>query len=395
MSTEIGVVGGARSASVGHTGVVAPHAAGWELDWWIGADDRWHLPTREAAVRQQLIDGMPVAQTSMRVPGGDAVHRVYGAPVPDVGEVAVVEVANESPAPFVVALVVRGANRIDQGDSTVYVDGRSALRTTRPPSRWALAADGTTEEMVTSGAASDAPFAARHDRAARLVGAFLYPIAHRTTFRAAIALGTRGLGAVDLAALPGAEAVARGWQVQLDRGLRVELPDPALQAAIDAARPAAVLAGQAWKVDAGVVAVLEDWGLDAEAAVGWGRLTGRERRRIARRESVLGSWTRVRDLAPRGGAPLLAAVRDVVVGDGDTTLTLLGDWPREWEGLPIDVRDAPTRRGPVSYSVRWHGHRPALLWDAPDGVAVIAPGLDPSWSANEPRGEALLSRPSR
>lgn len=392
---EIGVVGGARSASVGRTGVVAPHAAGWELDWWIGADDRWHVPAREAAVRQQPIDGMPVVQTSMRVPGGDAVQRVYGAPVPDVGEVAVVEIANESPAPFVVALVVRGANRIDQGDTTIYVDGRSALRTTRPPSRWALAADGTTEEIVTSGAASDAPFAARQDRAARLVGAFLYPIAHRTTFRAAVALGTRGLGDVDLAALPGADAVVRGWQVQLDRGLRVELPDPALQAAIDAARPAAVLAGQAWKVDPGVVAVLEDWGLDAEAAVGWGRLTGRERRRIARREPSAGSWTRVRDLAPRGGVALLAAVRDVVVGDGDTTLTLLGDWPRDWDGLAIDVRDAPTRRGPVSYSVRWHGDRPALLWDAPEGVAVTAPGLDPSWSATQPRGEALLTPPSR
>jgi hypothetical protein len=393
--TEIGVLGGARSAAVGRTGVVAPHAAAWDLDWWIGADDRWHLPTREAAVRQQLIDGMPVVQTSMRVPGGDAVQRVYGAPVPDVGEVAVVEIANESPAPFVVALVVRGASRIDHEDTTVYVDGRSAWRTPRPSSRWALAADGTTEEIVTSGAASDAPFASRQDRAARLVGAFLFPVAHRTTLRAAIALGTQGLGGVDPVALPGADAVARGWQVQLDRGLRVELPDPVLQAAIDAARPAAALAGQAWKVDPGVVAVLEDWGLDTEAAVGWGRLTGRERRRLGRRVPAAGSWTRVRELAPQGGAPLLAAVRDVVVGDGDAALTLLGDWPREWDGLAVDVRNAPTRRGPVSYSVRWHGDRPALLWETPEGAVVTVPGLDPSWSTNEPRGETLLSRPPR
>jgi hypothetical protein len=392
--TEVGVLGGARSAAVGRTGVVDPHAAGWDLDWWIGGDDRWHVPGREAAVRQQLIDGMPVVQTSMRVPGGDAVQRVYGAPVPDVGEVAVVEIANESPAPFVVALVVRGANRIDQGATTVYVDGRSALRTARPPSRWAMAADGTTESMVTSGEASDAPFAPRQDRAARLVGAFLFPIAHRTTFRAVVALGTHGLGDVDPLALPGADAVARGWRVQLDRGLRVELPDPALQAAIDAARPAAALAGQAWKGDPAIVAVLEDWGLDAEAAVGWGRLTGRERRRIGNRVPAAGSWDRVRDLAPQGGVPLLAAVRDVVVADGDTELTLLGDWPREWDGQSIDVRDAPTRRGPVSYSVRWHGDRPALLWEAPEGASIRAPGLDPSWSTAEPRGEALLSPPA-
>jgi hypothetical protein len=55
------------------------------------------------------------------------------------------------------------------------------------------------------------------------------------------------------------------------------------------------------------------------------------------------------------------------------------------------VHDAPTRRGPVSYAVRWHGTRPALLWDAPDGVELRAPGLDPSWSSSVPRGEALLA----
>jgi hypothetical protein len=395
--TEIGVLGGARGAAVDRTGVVAPQAAGWELDWWIGADDRWHLPAREAAVRRQLVDGMPVVQTSMRVPGGDAVQQVYAAPVPDAGEVAVVEIANESPAPFVVALVVRGANAVDLGDTMVYADGRSAVRTARPPSRWAMAADGTTEDIVTSGAASDAPFAARRDRGARLVVAFLYPVAHRTSLRAAVALGTRGLGGVEVHALPAADAVARGWRAQLDRGLRVELPDPVLQAAVDAARPAAVLAGQAWKVDPAVVRVLEDWGLDAEAAAAWGRLTGRERRRLARREPGAGSWARARELAVRGdeAAMLLGAVREVLVTDGDDTVALLGDWPPEWDGLPVDVRDAPTRRGPVSYSVRWHGDRPALLWDAPEGVRVTVPGLDPAWSASEPRGEVLLARPAR
>ncbi len=112
--------------------------------------------------------------------------------------------------------------------------------------------------------------------------------------------GIRGLGAADVGALPAPDAVARGWQVQLDRGLRVEVPDPALQAAIDAAAPATVLAGQAWKVDPAVVAVLEDWGLDAEATVGWYRLTGRERRRMARRQPATGSWAGVRALAPDG-----------------------------------------------------------------------------------------------
>src|SRR3954452_6812133 len=133
-STTIGVLGGTRDATVDRSGVLSPRATMWELDWWIGADDRWHVPAREAAVRQQLVDGMPVVQTAMRVPGGDAVHRVYGAPAADVGEVAVVEIANESPAPFVVGLVVRGASAVALGEATAFVDGRSAVRTPRPPS---------------------------------------------------------------------------------------------------------------------------------------------------------------------------------------------------------------------------------------------------------------------
>jgi hypothetical protein len=389
--TLIGVLGGTRDATVDRVGRVAPRAAGWDLDWWIGADDRWHVPAREAAVRRQLVDGMPVVQTAMRVPGGDAVHRAYGAPVADVGEVAVVEIANESPAPFVVALVVRGASAVDLGDTTVFVDGRSAVRTARPPSRWAMAADGTTEDLVTRGDASDAPFAARRDRGARLVAAFLYPVAHRTTLRAVIALGTRGLGGAEPAALPDAAAVARGWAAQLDRGMRVELPDEALLHAVHTARAATVLAGQAWRVDPAVVAVLEDWGLDPEAASAWTRLTGRERRKLGHRSPGRdASWAQVRALAAEPDAGFLAALRAMLVREADEEITLLPDWPAEWTGQALDVRDAPTRSGPVSFSIRWHGDRPALLWEAPAGTRLTAPGLDPGWSTAEARGEALL-----
>ena len=387
----IGVLGGTRDASVDRTGVVGPRAAGWELDWWIGADDRWRIPAREAAVRRQLIDGMPVVQTSMRVPGGDAVHHAYGVPASDVGEVAVVEITNDSPAPFVAAVVVRGARSVDLAETSVFVDGRSALRAARSPSRWALAADGTTEDIVVRGDASDAPFAPRHDRGARLMAAFLYPVAHRTTLRLAVALGTRGLGTVEPAGLPDAAAVARGWQVQLDRGMRVELPDDGLQRAVATARAAVVLAGQAWKVDPAVAAVLEDWGLDAEAAGAWSRLTGRERRRLGRRRAVSMSWADVRAGAGQPDARFLAAVRAVSVREDDDAIILFEDWPTEWIGLPIDLRDAPTRRGPVSCSVRWHGDRPALLWDGPAEVQFRAPGLDPGWVSTDAQGEALLA----
>ena len=308
LSTTIGVLGGTRDATVDRSGVLSPRATTWELDWWIGADDRWHVPAREAAVRQQLIDGMPVVQTAMRVPGGDAVQRVYGAPAGDVGEVAVVEIANESPAPFVVALVVRGASALDLDGASVWADGRSAIRTPRPPSRWAASVDGSTEDTVASGAASDGPFAHRQDRGARLVGAFLYPIAHRTTLRAVVSMGRRGSARPIPAHCPTRRRWRRGWQVQLDRGLRVELPDEPLQRAVETARAATVLAGQAWRVDPDVAAVLEDWGLDAEAAVAWSRLTGRARRRLARREPGRGDV----DRGPGAcGTPRRAAARRV------------------------------------------------------------------------------------
>ncbi|HLM17495.1 MAG TPA: hypothetical protein VK549_06705, partial [Acidimicrobiia bacterium] len=279
---------------------------------------------------------------------------------------------------------------LDLDGVTVHADGRSVLRTSRPPSRWAVSVDGSTEQTVTSGEASDGPFSHRRDRGARLVGAFLFPVAHRTRLRAVLCLGTQGIGASEPDALPEAAAVARGWQAQLDRGLRVELPDEPLTRAVETARVATVLAGQAWRVEPEVAAVLEDWGLDAEAAVAWARLTGRARRRLRRRDPDPATWSDVLARAAVPDAQLLAAIRSLLVQDHDAGVTLFADWPPEWIGQPVDVRDAPTRRGPVSCSVRWHGERPALLWEGPDGVTFTAPGLDPTWSSTEASGEALL-----
>jgi hypothetical protein len=41
--------------------------------------------------------------------------------------------------------------------------------------------------------------------------------------------------------------------------------------------------------------------------------------------------------------------------------------------------------------VRWHGPRPALLWECEGAGRIRAPGLDPAWSTDEPRGDALLA----
>ena len=47
------------------------------LDWYIAADDRWHVPAQEPTVRQERIEGTPVVETRIRIPDGDAVQRVW------------------------------------------------------------------------------------------------------------------------------------------------------------------------------------------------------------------------------------------------------------------------------------------------------------------------------
>ena len=56
--TMVGNVGSPWEAIVDPRGLVTPWFDGWSLDWWIGADDRWHFPSREAAVRQRLVDAL-------------------------------------------------------------------------------------------------------------------------------------------------------------------------------------------------------------------------------------------------------------------------------------------------------------------------------------------------
>src|SRR5262249_22481792 len=96
---------------------------------------------------------------------------------------------------------------------------------------------------------------------------------------------------------------------------------------------------------------------------------------------------------PRDTDPtaLLGAVHRGLVHERATgEVDVLPAWPDEWRGQPLDARDVPTRSGPVSFSVRWHGQRPAVLWEAPEGTRLRIPGLDPAWTTTDARGESLL-----
>jgi hypothetical protein len=87
----------------------------------------------------------------------------------------------------------------------------------------------------------------------------------------------------------------------------------------------------------------------------------------------------------------------LVSADGAAAIDLLPEVPGGWLGQPIDVRSYGTPNGRISFSVRWHGSRPALLWErlgGSDAVELRCPGLDPTWSTLDRSGEALLAEPA-
>jgi hypothetical protein len=410
-STRVGVLGSSAQALVDAHGAVRPDDAPWQVDWWIGADDRWHVPAREASLRQSLVGAAPVVETSLRVPGGDAVHRVYGIGGP--GGLVALEIENASAAPFVAALVLGPApgghlREVGSSRSWVTVSGRPVLRTPRPVTRWAAGLSDETLETVVEGRAERGTFPGIRRRGMRLEVALLHPLAHRTRLRCALAVGrdrSVRVDAVDPTLLPDAHVASAGWAAQLRRGMQAVLPDHRLQQAVYAARAALLLgADAATRPDAAELAALEDWGFDTEAVATWRRLGIRERRRAAQRIPDPRSWetiqARLRAASPTfawhdGPAPFLRAVRDLLLGPSDGgSVTLLTEYPAGWRGQGLDVREAPTRAGRVSYSVRWHGPRPALLWECENAIRLSAPGLDPSWSTTEARGEALLAAPT-
>ncbi len=242
------------------------------------------------------------------------------------------------------------------------------LTLARRPRLWAAGAE--MRDIVTSGRASSDD-AAPSWRAPTDI-ALLVPAPHRTIFRAGLASEP-----LDVSALPDPEAASRGWSAPLDRGLRTDLPEP-WQTGVDAARADLLLEPPS----AAVVAALEDWGFDAEAAAMWGHLSGRERRRAHKRATA-------RDTT-------LATTRRPARTRRRDRCRTPSRFPARMAGSAVAVHDLPLRAGGLSYAVRWHGARPALLWDAPAGVPLRVPALDPDWRPRVGRGRRCSpNRPRR
>lgn len=381
-----GITGGSWRASVTGWGAVEPWAGGGPvLDWHVAADDRWHSPRSESTVRQRRIDGTAVVETRMRIPDGDAVQRIYS--VSDHGGLTLIDVENDSPLAIAVAFTHGG------------------LLSKRPPS--------APIEGISLPSASVA-----------------FPVGHHATLTVAIPHNGASAGGLP-PGLPTAAGVVRGWMSTCERASRLLLPDAADTERVVAQRCELALVGaerpdtdpvafllavgqlvrmgelpKGWVADIAHAIALavkrstHDWALAAalDAADHVLAVAGEQRARrdlVAVRRRVAAT-TVLPATAPADSARFLAwAERRVVEARPDGAVLFPAGWPAAWEGNNFEMYGLPTAAmGSVSFAIRWHGERPAVLWEqSGEVVELSAPVLAPQWHTREVKGEALWPSP--
>ena len=398
----VGVRGAAWSAGVSAWGDLFVEDQE-RLRWFIAADDRWYRPSRETTVRQREVSGVPVIETRIKVPGGDAVQRVYG--VANFGGAIVVEIYNDSSLPFAVAF--------DRGD----------ISTMREPS-------------PTGVQGIDLP-----------AGSVVFPVGHHATMRAAIFVNgdSRQISAGELESLPSFEQVERGWLAALQISSRVDVPDLSWSSVLTSQRCKVLLSNSAELAESSDINLLVDLLLDRAERVRLGDkpaqwvdevavATERILKQCAKTQSVqwfeeralLGAgmvlnragesrglqdfvsvWSR---LAEAGRISDLALASPEIAGtvrqiawiesqlvaqrrDGVIEICPCGI-DKSWLGVNFECHKLlASPEHVISYAVRWHGEKPALLWeiDGPVGAKVAASAIDRTFSSTEMRGETLLS----
>lgn len=380
-----GVTGGGWRASITPWGAIKPWDGSTTLDWHVAADDRWHSPQHEAAVRQRRVDGTAVIETRVRIPDGDAVQRVYS--VPDRGGLTIVEIENESPLPIAIAFT------------------RGGLLSVRPPT---APIEGITLPP----------------------GSVAFPVGHHATLTVAIAHDGSGAGAL-VGGAPTSAGVGRGWLATAERASRLLLPDATLSERVVAGRCELALVGPehpdddpvgfllavgqlvrmgeqaapwvpdlAHALELAAKAAPHDWALAAafDAADHVLEVAGerRARRDLAAVRARLQPARSLPADAPAGTARFLAWVeRRVADPQTDGASLFPAGFPAQWAGTNFEVYGVPTgATSSVSFALRWHGERPAVLWEQRGSATTLsAPLLAPEWRTTEPKGEVLWPVP--
>lgn len=352
---------------------------GSPVRWWVAAEDRWHDPRDIPATRQRAVDGAPVVETRVRVPGGDVVARVYA--VANDGGTVVLEWHNESRSSVAVA--------IDAPSVT-------AIRPLLPANAQAAG--------IPSGA----------------VGV---PVAHGATAR--VVIGPESSD-VDLRTLPEFTAVIAGWDRHVATAGRYGTGDPALWERVVLERSQLVLRGPV-AVDPDPMAALFTMaelvrlGADAEPFVvmvadAAGRVaraggpgavlaltaaaevlaSAGEHRAVRDVRTLAGKVTPVALTPDQTGARWLWWLRSQLVGGGPSSVVLAPvALAPSWFGHSIEVLGEQVGPHRVGWALRWHGERPALLWEVePAADEVTCPGIDPGFRSSGVRGDALLAAPA-
>ncbi|NLA35868.1 MAG: hypothetical protein GX868_09290, partial [Actinobacteria bacterium] len=91
-----------------------------------------------------------------------------------------------------------------------------------------------------------------------------------------------------------------------------------------------------------------------------------------------------------------------LVADRADAVDLYPGYVASLAGNELDIESMPTRWGILSFSLRWHGRRPAVLWELSPWserspmrpFALTCASIDPTWRSTDRSGEALLAEPA-
>jgi hypothetical protein len=411
----LGIRGGGWNAIVNERGSIRLNDGSPVLDWHIAADDRWHDPSTEPSVRQTRRAGVPVIETRLRIPGGDAIQRVYA--VADAGGLVVIEITNESTLPIAVAF-------------------------TRP-------------DVVSSRTPSP-----RGAQGIELpAGSVVFPVAHGSTLRVALRAAMHVANAVantvanvDVERLPSFEQLQKGWLKAVEQAGYVIVPEGAVAPLVARLRSdALILSGheiEDWAIGAGgdcandsvayiltlqellrmgekltgesaqirvdhaarlaqsVETLLKDnkkasilpW--DVERALFAAQFVfermgeSRAADDVAAAQLRLNSCAEPPNVMPTDIRAIAWVEEKMVAMQRDGSVQIFGRGiPRLWLGANLEChRVAAGPLHTVSFGIRWHGEKPALLWEVagPAGIKLTAGKCDPTWTSVEATGETLL-----
>lgn len=102
--------------------------------------------------------------------------------------------------------------------------------------------------------------------------------------------------------------------------------------------------------------------------------------------------------SPHARAAIAIGLRALCVATSDDVIDIVPAMSSAWLGQNLRVARMPTPAGLLSYAIRWHGPRPALLWeltgDAGTDFSITCASIDPSFRTSDRTGEALLEEPT-